>query len=62
MRGMESVFIDSLYRYDLVFCYDYNGKRYRIDSTEYKKLSPKDVCDSSTFHGHCWKKDLTKEY
>ena len=62
MRGMETMFFDNLYRYDLIFCYDYDGRRYRIDSAEYKALSPKEVCDSNTFNGHCWRKDLTKVY
>jgi hypothetical protein len=62
MRGMEEMFVTELYRNNLVFCYDFQGKRYQIDSVEYKKLSPKDVADYSTFHGHCYRKDLTKCY
>ena len=60
MRGMEEMFNAKLYRNDLVFCYDYQGKRYAIDSTEYKAISPKEICDNHTFKGHCYRKDLTK--
>lgn len=62
MRGMEEMFFAELYRNDLVFCYDYQGKRYAIDSTEYKAISPKEICDNHTFKGHCYRKDLTKCY
>lgn len=62
MRGTESMFFDDLYRNHLVFCYDYQGKRYRIDSVEYKALSPQLVCENSTFHGYCWKDNLEKAY
>ena len=62
MRGMEEMFFACLYRYCLIFCYDYQGKRYAINSKEYKKLSPKDVVDHSTFNGHCYRDDLSKCY
>ena len=62
MRGMESMFFLRLYQDDLIFCYDYQEKRYAIDTAEYKTLSPKEVADNSTFHGHCYRKDLTKAY
>ena len=62
MRGMEEIFIDNLYRNDLIFCYDYKSKRYRTDSKEYKELSPKEVADNSTFYGHCYRKNLSMHY
>lgn len=62
MRGMEEMFFVCLYRYHLVFCYDYQGKRYAIDSTEYKAFSPKDIADHNTFCGHCYRDDLSKCY
>jgi hypothetical protein len=62
MRGMEEIFFHELYQNDLIFCYDYQGKRYAIDSAEYKALSPKEVADNNTFCGHCYRKDLTKAY
>ncbi len=62
MRGMEEVHRDNLYQTDLVFCYDYKGKRYAIDSIEYKAISPSEICENHTFKGHCYRKDLNKCY
>jgi hypothetical protein len=62
MRGMEEMFFANLYRYDLIHCYDYQGKRYAIDTPEYKALNPCEVSENNTFHGHCWRKDLNKQY
>ena len=62
MRGMEEMFTSELYRNNLVFCYDYRGRRYAIDSAEYKLLSPKDIADHNTFCGHCYRADLSKCY
>jgi hypothetical protein len=62
LRGMERMFFFNLYKDKLIYCYDFEGKRYRIDSADYKKLSPCDVSKSATWGGHCWKKDISKHY
>ena len=46
----------------LVFCYDYHGKRYAIDTKAYKRIKPQNICEQYTWCGYCWRTDLNKEH
>jgi len=44
LEGFEQARLALIWRHKVVFSYEYKGQRYAIDTAEYRKICPREIC------------------
>ena len=55
VRGYEMAYYDTMTRFEHVYAYDVDGKRYCLGTPEYKALDPCYVTGHATWSGYVWR-------
>ena len=55
VRGYEMACYDAMTRFEHVYAYDVDGKRYCLGTPEYKALDPCYVTGHAMWSGHVWR-------
>ena len=55
VRGYESACYDALDRFELVYAYDVDSRRYCLGTPEFKALDPCYVTGHATWSGYVWR-------